>query len=198
MCPAFCCFICGSAAAMPYRTPLMLTSIVRFQSSMVRRSRGARGIIPALLIITSIRPYGCMAASTNLFTWSQWVTSVATASALPPPAVNSSANDWRRSRRRAPSTTVAPCAERSRAVASPSPLLAPVMTTTFPSMLFVMRGSVLFVGDLLHPVDDLAVERFLNGDMGHGGGRHSAVPMLFTRRARDQITRSNHPDRAAP
>jgi hypothetical protein len=27
---------------MPYRTPLMLTSIVRFQSSMLRRSSGAR------------------------------------------------------------------------------------------------------------------------------------------------------------
>jgi hypothetical protein len=31
---------------------------------------------------------------------------------------------------RAPSTTVAPCAESSRAVASPKPLLAPVTTTT--------------------------------------------------------------------
>ena len=47
-------------------------------------------------------------------------------------AVNSSASDWRRSTRRAPSTTLAPSAESCRAVASPSPLLAPVMTTTFP------------------------------------------------------------------
>ncbi len=39
-----------------------------------------------------------------------------------------------RSERRAPSTTVAPCAERCRVVACPSPLLAPVMTTTFPAM----------------------------------------------------------------
>ena len=29
---------------------------------------------------------------------------------------------------------------------------------------------VLFVADLFHPVDDLAVERFLNGDMRHGRG----------------------------
>src|SRR6266542_4941022 len=44
-----------------------------------------------------------------------------------------------RSTRRAPSATVAPWAERYRAVASPNPLLAPVMTTIFPSMLlFVM------------------------------------------------------------
>jgi hypothetical protein len=37
-------------------------------------------------------------------------------------------------RRRAPSTTLAPCAERSPAVASPSPLIALVMMTTFPSI----------------------------------------------------------------
>src|SRR5438876_12156646 len=60
------------------------------------------------------------------------------ASALPPRPVSSSASDWMRSTRRAPNTTVAPCAERKRAVASPSPLLAPVMTTTFPSMLLLM------------------------------------------------------------
>src|SRR6516164_5009811 len=64
------------------------------------------------------------------------MTSVGTASALPPRRLSSSANTLRRSMRRAPSTTLAPCAERSRAVASPSPLLAPVMTTTFPSMLW--------------------------------------------------------------
>jgi hypothetical protein len=40
--------------------------------------------------------------------------------------------------RRAPSTTLAPCAERRRAVATPSPLLAPVITTTFPSMFLLM------------------------------------------------------------
>jgi hypothetical protein len=36
--------------------------------------------------------------------------------------------------RRAPSTTVAPRAARYRAVASPRPLLAPVMTATLPVM----------------------------------------------------------------
>jgi hypothetical protein len=36
-----------------------------------------------------------------------------------------------RSWRRAPNTTLAPRADSSLAVASPSPLLAPVMTTTF-------------------------------------------------------------------
>src|SRR5512147_2563303 len=60
------------------------------------------------------------------------------ATALPPVPVSSPANDWMRSWRRAPSTTFAPCAERCRAVASPSPLLAPVMTTTLPAMLSLM------------------------------------------------------------
>src|SRR6266540_664952 len=71
------------------------------------------------------------------------VTSVCMASALPPFPVNSSATAWMRSVRRAPSTTHAPCVERSRAVASPSPLLAPVMTTTFPSMLLLIGLQLL-------------------------------------------------------
>src|SRR5215212_719646 len=119
------------------------------------------------------------------------------ASALPPLPVNSSANDRRRSTRRAPSTTLAPCAERSRAAASPSPLLAPVMTTTFPSMLLFIilttacrhGGIVLFVADLFHPVGGLSVELFLNGNVRHGRGCRGAVPMLLTRREPDHVTR---------
>src|SRR5881396_856615 len=58
--------------------------------------------------------------------------------------------------------------------------------------------AVLLVGDFLHPVDDLAVELFLDGDVGHGGGRRGAMPMLLAWRARDNITRSNDLDRPAP
>jgi hypothetical protein len=56
ICPACCCLIYGSAAAMPYSIPLMFTSIIPFHSSILRRSSGACGINPALLIMTSIRP----------------------------------------------------------------------------------------------------------------------------------------------
>src|SRR6516165_7063120 len=91
-----------------------------------------------LLIMTSIRPYVCTALSTNLFTWSHCVTSVVTASTLAPLLFSSFANDCKRSARLAPIATLAPCAHRSRAVASPSPLLAPVMTTTFASMLLLI------------------------------------------------------------
>ena len=40
---------------------------------------------------------------------------------------------------------------------------------------------VLLITDLFHPVDDLAVELFLNGDMGHSRGCSGTMPMLFTR-----------------
>jgi hypothetical protein len=48
----------------------------------------------------------------------------------------------------------------------------------------------LFVTDLFLPLDDFAVELFLNGDMGHGRGWRGAMPMLLLRRAPDHITRS--------
>src|SRR6266705_3772115 len=182
---------------MPYSTPLMFTSIIRSHSSILRRSSGDCGIKPALLIITSIRPCACTARSTSFFTCSLWMTSVGTASAFPPRRASSSASDLMRSTRRAPSTTVAPCADKSRAVASPRPLLAPVMTTTFPWMLLLIaRPLVLFVCDFLHPVDDLAVELLLDGDMRHGRGGRCAMPMLLARRAPNYVARPDLPDRA--
>ena len=130
--------MCGSAAAIPYRTPLILTLIIWSHSSIFKSSSGACGINPALLIITSTRPKVPTAASTSLFTCVGSVTSVVTVSALPPALASVSARALRRSCRRAPSTRIAPLVERSRAVASPSPLLAPVITTILPSMLLLM------------------------------------------------------------
>src|SRR5438067_4990530 len=57
---------------------------------------------------------------------------------------------------------------------------------------------VLFVADLLHPVDGLAVELFLDGDVRHGRGCRGAVPMLLTRREPDHVTWPDLLDRAAP
>src|SRR5712692_155008 len=59
-------------------------------------------------------------------------------------------------------------------------------------------GLVLFVADLFHPVDGLAVETFLNGDVRHGRGGRGAVPMLLTRREPDHVPRPNFLDRTAP
>jgi len=62
---------------------------VRSHSSTLRLSSRDCGISPALLIMTSMRENVCTAVSTNLFTWSRRMTSVVTASALPPLPVNS-------------------------------------------------------------------------------------------------------------
>src|SRR5580658_2606750 len=59
-------------------------------------------------------------------------------------------------------------------------------------------GPVLFVCDLFHPVDNLALELFLNGDMRHGGGRRPSVPMLLARREPDHIAWPDLLDRPAP
>jgi hypothetical protein len=62
--------------------------------------------------------------------------------------------------------------------------------------LFPIRR-VLFVADLFHPVDDLAVELFLGGDMRHGGGRRGAMPVLLARRKPDHVAGPDFLDRAA-
>jgi hypothetical protein len=49
----------------------------------------------------------------------------------------------------------------------------------------------LFVADFFHPVDDLAVECFLNGDMRDGGGWRGAMPVLLVRRKGDDVAGTN-------
>src|SRR5947208_9810175 len=61
-----------------------------------------------------------------------------------------------------------------------------------------MLSPILFVADFLHPVDGLAVEPFLNGDVRHGGRRRGAVPVLLTRRKPDHVIRPNFLDRTVP
>jgi hypothetical protein len=41
-------------------------------------------------------------------------------------------------------------------------------------------GSVLLVTDVLHPIDDLAVQRLLNGNMRHRGSWRCAMPVFLT------------------
>src|ERR1700688_1745828 len=64
--------------------------------------------------------------------------------------------------------------------------------------LAVIQAGVLFVANLFHPVDGLTVELFLNGDVRHGRGRRSAMPMLLARREPDHVTRPDLIDRASP
>jgi hypothetical protein len=56
---------------------------------------------------------------------------------------------------------------------------------------------ILFVADLFHPVDGLAVELFLNGDVRHGRGRRSTMPMLLARGEPDHVTRPDFFDRSS-
>jgi len=62
---------------------------------------------------------------------------------------------------------------------------------------FLPFAAVLRLTHLLHPVDDLAVERFLNGDVRHRARWHCAVPMFFVRRKPDHVARPDFLDRSA-
>src|SRR3954471_7150620 len=57
---------------------------------------------------------------------------------------------------------------------------------------------VLLVAHVLQPVDDLAVERLLDGDVGHGRGRGGPVPVLLARREPDHVAGPDLLDRPAP
>src|SRR5262245_8016535 len=57
---------------------------------------------------------------------------------------------------------------------------------------------VLFVADLFHPIGDLAVEPFLNGDVRHRARGRGAVPVLFAGREPDHVARPNLLDGPAP
>jgi len=56
---------------------------------------------------------------------------------------------------------------------------------------------VLLVTDLFHPVDNLAVELFLNGDVRHGRGWRGPMPVLLAGREPDHITGPDLFDRSA-
>src|SRR5436309_6891233 len=47
--------------------------------------------------------------------------------------------------------------------------------------------AILLVGDVLHPIDHLAVEFFLDGDVRHARGGRRPVPVLLPRREPDHV-----------
>src|SRR5262245_29552269 len=51
---------------------------------------------------------------------------------------------------------------------------------------------------MLHPIDDLAIQRLLNGDVCHCCCGRSSMPMLFAGRKPDHITRPDFVDWTAP
>src|SRR3954463_11711238 len=66
-----------------------------------------------------------------------------------------------------------------------------------PRCLSMPLRAVLLVRHFLHPVDGLAVELFLNGDVRHEGGGRRAVPVLLARREPDHVAGTDLLDRAA-
>ena len=72
----------------------------------------------------------------------------------------------------------------------------PVRETTDILRYLILLG-ILRVGDVLKPVDDFAVEFFLDGDVGHGGGGGGAMPVLFVGGETDDVTGANFFDGAA-
>ena len=61
-----------------------------------------------------------------------------------------------------------------------------------------LASAILLITDVFHPIDHLAVERFLNGNVRHRRRRRSAMPMFFVRRKPDDIAWPNFFDWAAP
>jgi len=55
--------------------------------------------------------------------------------------------------------------------------------------------SVLLVCDLFHPIQNLAVELLLNGDVRHCRSRRGAMPVLFARREPHDVAGANFFDR---
>jgi hypothetical protein len=55
----------------------------------------------------------------------------------------------------------------------------------------------LFLADLFHPFDRLAVQRLPNGDVRHRDRRRCAVLMLLVRRKPDHVARPDFLDRSA-
>ncbi len=107
--------------------PLRLVAIIRSHSSGSADSNGAPSMTPAFATTRSAGPSPDRTAPAAASTAARSVTSTGTAS---PPI--SAAIASRRSLRRPRTATAAPAAANARAVASPSPLVAPVTTAMRP------------------------------------------------------------------
>src|SRR5579864_7908058 len=63
---------------------------------------------------------------------------------------------------------------------------------------FLRRTLILFVANVLHPVDNFSIELFLNGDVCHGRSWRGSMPVLLAGRKPDHITRADFFHRPAP
>src|SRR4029079_8614829 len=89
----------------------------------------------------------------------------------------------------------------------PKPM-AETSSLLFPSLRFCIffsfdatcgsSGLVLLVAHVLHPIDRLAVERLLDGDMRHRRRGRRAVPMFLAGRKPDDVARPDFLHRTVP
>ena len=126
----FCLCFCGTAALVQRNGPVRLTARIRFQSSSVVSSSGAKLAMPALLMSASSRPKRCASASMAAFTAPASETSQhsAIASSGRPSAVTASASCLSSM---SSSATRQPSFRNRVAVARPIPRAAPVTRATF-------------------------------------------------------------------
>src|ERR1700733_8721501 len=144
--------ICLVAAFVVRKAPSRWIASIFFQLENSYSSMGATIWIPAFDTSTSILPSSFTARSMPLFTASSLVTSMATASALPPAATMLLATFCAFSRFRSAITTAAPRLASLRAHCSPIPLAAPVTSATllFNDILLSLsvHGPLLIDGEL--------------------------------------------------
>src|SRR5262245_44690619 len=130
----------GSTARVVRNAPSRWMAIIFFQSAKGNSSIGCTIWMPALLTSTSTPSHSRATAATAEFTCSSLVTSIATASALPPLRVISLATAWAASLFRSAMATRAPSRAKRRAISLPMPLAAPVTMQTLLRR-FIAEGS---------------------------------------------------------
>jgi hypothetical protein len=62
----------------------------------------------------------------------------------------------------------------------------------------LLSSAVLLVAHVFHPLNVLAANFFLNGDVRHYGGRSRSMPVFLTRRNPDHISWPYFLDRTTP
>jgi len=124
----------GISYFIPRKTPLNITPMPRFQSSIGYSGTGSpEPTMPALLCAKSRRPNSRTAVSTIRSTSAGSDTSVRTNTASPPASRTIAAVCSPFSSSMSAATTRAPCSPNNAHVARPIPCAAPVTMTTFPS-----------------------------------------------------------------
>src|SRR5689334_1529210 len=122
--------MCGSTARVVRKAPSRWMASIFFQSANGNSSSGCTIWMPALLTSTSTPSQARTTAATAAATCSSFVTSIATASAVPPLRLISSAAPCAACWFRSAIATLAPSAAKRSAISLPMPLAAPVTMAT--------------------------------------------------------------------